>query len=143
MTVFSVQCSPWAKLEARCNEDLQLGAEKGFFHETSFDIFRVTADSEIKVGHTYMTPLPGCCGIVVSHCTSLTEMTRHSGLSNPFRELKEKIAKDMGYTMMLATTDMANIPAVGNFFKSKYKFVDTFINKRTNHLIGIGLKRLS
>lgn len=135
-----------AKLHSRHGKkdwlDKEWFTEKGFTEEALFEVFRVTPDSEILIGHTFFSPFPGCCGIVVSHGTYLTEKSRHSGLSDPFRKLKENIARECGYTCMVATTQMSNIPAVGNFFKSRYKFVQTFTNKRTGNLLGVGMKIL-
>lgn len=148
--MFEVQASEQVKLVARLHERHKDKAwntrewfeEKGFEETLTFEIFRVSENSEILVGETSFSPFPGCCGIVVSHNTFLTERTRHSGLSNSFRKLKEHIARETGYTKMIATTQMSNIPAVGNFFKSRYRFVETFVNKRTNNLLGIGIKTL-
>ena len=116
---------------------------KGLLDTLFLLVFRVTETSRIEIGHTSFSPLPGCCGIVVSHGTYLTEQTRGSGLSEPFRKLKEQIARELGYSLMLATTDMANFPAVGNMFRSNYQMVDAFTNKRTGHLIGLGIKKLT
>lgn len=102
----------------------------------------IPGNKDIEVGGFKFTAMPGCCGIVVSHGTYLTPQTRGTGLSNPFRQLKMELAKKLGYTMMIATTRMSDVPAVGNMMKSKYKIVDTFRNKRTLNDIGIGIKKL-
>lgn len=130
-------------LEARTPEDWPFN-EKGLMdhHPQRFEVFRVTDHSEFNIGYTYFSPFPGCCGAVVSHHTYLNPDSRHSGLSEPFRKLKEKIAKEMGYPLMVATTDMENIPAVGNFFKSGYNIVQTWMNKRTGHLLALGIKKV-
>lgn len=94
------------------------------------------------IGHFYFSPMPGCCGIIVSHHTYLNRDKRSSGFSEPFRNLKEELAKKLGYTRMIATTQMDNVPGVKNMFKSKYRIVDTFTNKRTGNLLGLGIKRL-
>lgn len=139
MTTYEFIINTSVKLEARADVDLD---DKGLNKSTRFRVFRVTDHSEIEIGQTYMSPMPGCCGIVVSHNTSLNSGSRHTGMSDAFRSLKEKMAKELGYGVMIATTQMSNIPAVGNFFKSKYKFVDTFTNPRTHNLIGIGIKKI-
>lgn len=133
-------------LEARTNdpefyEDLVVEG-KGLRKETSFDLYRVTDHGEFMIGGFALAPMPGCCGIVVSCYTFLKEENRGQGLSDPFRKLKHKLAKDLGYTMMIATTQMKNIPAVGNMLKSKYNIFKVFRNKRTDNEIGIGIKEL-
>jgi len=96
------------------------------------------------IGQFSFSALPGCCGVVVSHNTRRTGYLYDQNrlLSDRFRRIKEAFAEHLGYSVMIATTDMANLPAVGNMFKSNYKIVDTFNNKRTDHLIGIGIKKL-
>lgn len=131
-------------LEAICPTDVNwdLPEGKGLKAAAKFEIFSCTDDSRRFIGNTWFSPFPGCCGIVVSHHTYLNPDSRHSGLSDPFRKLKEKIAKEMGYSLMVATTDMENIPAVGNFFKSNYRIVETFKNSRTQNLLALGIKKV-
>lgn len=107
-----------------------------------FELFRCTVDTEFPIGSFSFTEMPGCCGIVVSHATYLTEQTRHSGLSDSFRGLKEALAKELGYSLMLATTIMTLPASVGNMIKSKYKIDNVFVNKRTGNNIGLGIKKL-
>lgn len=131
-------------LEARCDQLDESAVElaKGLEKQANFQVYRVTATSEYKIGSTSLSPMPGCCGIVVSHFTYLTPDNRGKGLSNHFRNLKENLVKALGYGLMIATTDMANFPAVGNMFKSKYTMVESFVNPRTSHLIGVGVKKV-
>ena len=113
--------------------------EKGLFSEAYF-VFKV---GNLVLGSFRMSPMPGCCGVVISHDTHLNPQHRNSGYSDRFRELKEALAKHLGYSVVIATTQMHNLPAVGNMYKSKYNMVDTFKNSRTNNLIGIGIKHLT
>lgn len=131
-------------LEARTEQEISYLVEdsKGLRKTTNFSLWRVTNNSEFNIGRFSLSPMPGCCGIVVSHDTELTENNRHSGLSEPFRKLKHKLAKDLGYTVMIATTQTKNIPAFANMLKSGYKILDVFRNKRTSNDIGIGIKVL-
>jgi len=112
--------------------------EKGLFSTAHFQ-FKV---GKLLLGSFRMSPMPGCCGVVISHETHLAPAYRNTGYSDRFREIKEALAKHLGYSVMIATTQMHNLSAVGNMYKSKYNMVDTFNNKRTNNLIGIGIKKL-
>jgi hypothetical protein len=107
-----------------------------------FNIYRVTDTSKIHIGGHCFTELPGCNSVVVSHGTYLTDKTKHSGLSNSFRNLKEKIARGLGYNLMIATCEMSNIPAVGNMFKSKYRLLDPFVSYKSKNLVTLGTKQL-
>lgn len=125
------------------NEDHEDG--KGLFNETRFEFYYLRNQAGSKpttLGGFYFSPMPGCCGIVVSHNTFLHIPFRNSNISDKFRQLKTELAKKLGYTIMIATTQMDNLPGVGNMIKSKYKMPVTFINKRTNNLIGLGYKVL-
>lgn len=129
----------YVSILAECINAGALQQEKGFDTTAEFKLYRIGSE-KILIGGFSFTTLPGCCGVVVSHNTWLTEQTKHSGVSDPFRELKEEIAIKCGYSMMIATTDMSKVPSVGNMIKSKYNIFKTFTNKRTNHLLGIGYK---
>lgn len=131
-------------LEARSEEDMQdlIPEQKGLFNSVNFTLWRVTKDSEYEIGRFTLAPMPGCCGIVVSAHTYLNPNDRHKGLSNSFRALKHKLAKDLGYTVMIATSQTKDIPAFGNMLKSKYNIVNVFRNKRTTNDVAIGIKVL-
>lgn len=140
MFIFKEPVNHEVWLEARSNDIGDI--EKGLYKETYFQLFRMTDHSSIDIGRTCLAPMPGCCGVVISYNTFLNKDSRHSGLSDPFRKLKENLAKHLGYTLMIATTQASNVPAAGNFIKSKYNVVKTFVNKRTNNLLWLGIKEL-
>ena len=119
--------------------------EKGLFKTTKFRFCSIgnREGSEIReLGSFYFSPMPGCCGIVISHDTFLNKNYRGTDVSDAFRKIKNELAKELGYTVMIATTQMTNLPGVGNMMKSKYKIPLTFTNKRTNNLLGLGYKVL-
>lgn len=119
---------------------------KGLDKQTKFILWSVgNREGSVarEFGQFYFSPMPGCCGVVVSHHTFLNKDSRHSGVSDNFRKIKHELAKALGYTVMLATTQMENLPGVGNMMKSNYKIPLTFTNKRTNNLIGLGYKVLT
>lgn len=134
----------WVSLVAKTAPDVDVDEmikhEKGLFKDVMFTLVRRSANSEIEIGRFYLSPMPGCCGIVVVHGMWLNEKTRGQALSDPIRKLKTDLCKALGYSQMIATTRMDQIPAVGNFFKSKYNIVKTFTNRRTDNLLAIGLK---
>lgn len=116
---------------------------KGLEHigEAYFNLY--SNENKRPVGNFRFSHMPGCCGMVVSHNTFLNRDFRGTMVSDGFRKLKEELAKELGYTMMIATTRMRDEPAVGNFRKSGYEIVRKFVNKRTNNELGIGLKCLT
>lgn len=120
--------------------------KKGVFKKTYFTVYNVTDYSKRKIGEFCFDELTGCPEIVISCHTRMSVDKRHSTLSQPFRELKENLARDLGYSMMLATVNMENIPAVGNILKSKYRIVDTLRDRRVDNRhassVGICIKKL-
>lgn len=118
--------------------------EKGLVEPIIFTIYKINeqSGSKIHIGTTSLAPMPGCCGVVVSYHTELKADFRGSGLSNPFRDLKHDLIKALGYSAVVATTQLDNVPAVVNMVKSKYKIVRTFLNRRSGKLLGFGIKTL-
>jgi hypothetical protein len=136
--------SKYVWLEARSIEDVNdlISQKKGLFNSVNFQLWQVTPNSEDNIGRFTFAPMPGCCGIVVSAHTWLDVNSRHGWLSNSFRELKHKLAKELGYTVMIATSQTKDIPALNNMLKSKYNIAQVFRNKRTDNDVGIGIKLL-
>ena len=136
----------WVVLHDGPPTDLQgEDPEKGLYKTTKFKFYSIGnyKGSELReLGYFYFSPMPGCCGIVISHDTFLNKNFRGSAVSDPFRKIKNELAKQLGYTVMIATTQMENLPGVGNMMKSGYKIPLTFTNKRTNNLLGLGYKVL-
>lgn len=79
-----------------------------------------------------------CCGILVSTDTFIAEQMRGRGIAHEFMNLKIAIAKEFGYSLLMATVDIGNNPAEVHILeKFGWKKVDEFINKRTRHTLGI------
>lgn len=117
--------------------------DKGLYEEVKFYVKRKNhLNTEYDIGNFTFAPMSGCCGVVISSFTFLEKIHRRTFNSKAFREIKEQFAKDLGYTMMIATTQMKNIPAIKNMFKSNYEIVKTFTNKRTGNFLGFGMKIL-
>lgn len=118
--------------------------DKGLYNSEKFNFeYRLYEKEEYnRIGGFTFSPMKGCCGIIISSYTWLDPKFRGGFASDAFRKAKEDFARHLGYSIMLATTQMHNIPAVGNMRKSGYKIVKTFSNKRTGNLLGLGIKEL-
>lgn len=97
---------------------------------------------KLIIGSFAFSPMPGCCGLVVSHGTWRDKRTiaEFSKDSDMFRECKTALAKKLGYSAMIATTQMKEVASVLNMVKSGYHIERTFTNKRTSNLLGVGIK---
>lgn len=133
----------WTKLQ---EDSATTGDEgKGLYKETQF-LVRVGEKEDIiksqEVGYFFLSPLPGCCGIVVSHATHLHPSFRSTEYGKSFHRVKENVARHYGYSMMLATTELRNLPEIIGGSKAGWKWGNFFRNKRTTHDLAIGLKEL-
>ena len=116
--------------------------EKGLNSSAVFVVIQETSTSSIEVGNFNLAPLPGCCGVVVSCYSYLTPMSRHTAIGKIFHEIKEAVAKEMGYSLMISTTDMTNVPQVVSASRAKWRFIDFFTNKRTGNKLGVAIKHI-
>lgn len=88
-----------------------------------------------------LASLPGCCGVVVSINSWINpENRRDYHIGEKFHELKAKTAKYFGYSTMLMTTQLRNMPQVVGASKAQWKFIHYFRNSRTTNDIGLAVK---
>lgn len=111
-------------------------------HSAMFKVFLKTDHSEFYIGKFHLSSMPGCCGVCVSHYAELTPENRHKGLRWAFRDIKGYVGSLMGYSAMIATSEVENIPAFMSMQKSGYSIDHTFVNRRTNHVLAFGFKEL-
>lgn len=117
---------------------------KGLSIDTSFIVQWQQSDKAVTFGRFTLAPMPGCCGVVVSTGSYIEPYQR--GQYNPsrwFHSLKAETARHFGYTTMIMTTQLRNIPEVVGASHCGWKFHEFFRNKRTGHDIGIAIKVLS
>jgi hypothetical protein len=113
---------------------------KGLTSPESFSLYLIKNGKYKRVGAFCFAPMMGCCGMVVSYHTMLNKEYHKSEISEPFRQLKTKLAKALGYSAMIATS-IKTIPcSAKNMEKSGYKNVMEFNNSRTNHDLIVGIK---
>lgn len=130
------------RLIARSYRDLALDLEKGLDKSAEFEVIYqpCSAMAEESVGRFTLSPMPGCCGVVVSIHSYLNR--KHPILGSNFHKLKAKVAKDLGYSRMLATTQTSNFPELIGAAKNGWRLHEAFINKRTNQQLTVMEKAL-
>jgi hypothetical protein len=87
-----------------------------------------------------MSFLYGCRGVLISHGMEVTPIWRGKGIATRIQPLKERIAKDLRASLLLAT-----VRADNDAEKAVIKYwhlVDTFTNERTGNKIEIYTKVL-
>ena len=119
----------------RFSEDLMGYEGKGLDRPVHFIVdFNV----ENKEWATFtFAPMFGCCGVVISAASNNRRLD-----STTFHQIKAQVAKWLGYSCILATVECTNFPEVIGAGKNGWKFVDSFINKRTQHTLGIMVKHV-
>jgi len=86
--------------------------------------------------------LPGCCGVMVSYNTRVNNAYRGKGINSFLQGIKEKIAKNNGYSILMATTIDINLAEVHILEKFGWKCINKFLNSRTNNTVKIFTKNL-
>ena len=113
--------------------------EKGLTKAVTFDVFFMEDVNKKPIGAFTFNPMPGCCGVVISTGSYLRN--RICGGRN-FHRLKEFVARELGYSRMLATVETSNFPELIGAAKNGWKLHEAFNNKRTNHQITVMEKAL-
>ena len=122
------------------------GSEKGLF-----ETIRIGRETEIlsaNAEHIYpltwvqyaLSPLPGCCGVVVSHDSYLHTNYRGVGLGDFFHKERLQLMKDLGYSCSLATVQANNEAEKKILWNNGWKKVHEFTNSRTSNLIEIWVR---
>lgn len=89
-----------------------------------------------------LTQLPGCCGILVSHNTFVDMPYRGKGIAKFLQKIKEEIAKDNQFTMLMCTTRKDNKVQNKLLKKSGWQKINKFKNKRTRNNLFVWVKEL-
>lgn len=87
--------------------------------------------------------LSGCCGVLVSYHTRVAKRFQNKGINSFLQEIKAQIAKDNGYTMLLATVTKDNAAQIHILEKHGWVSSSEFVNRRTTHSILVFTKILS
>jgi len=96
--------------------------EPRIFHGYEFYTGVVQFDLEI---------MPGCRGILVSTHTYVHERFRNMGINTFLQKVKNRIAKENDFSLLLATTRRDNDPEVHILETSGWKKIHEFGNKKT------------
>lgn len=87
--------------------------------------------------------LPGCCGVCVSYHTQVYDPYRHRGVAKLLMKLKEQMAHDNGYTIMLATDKTRNTYQQKVFAASNWDKSAEFKNRRSGNEVGVYVRKLA
>jgi hypothetical protein len=125
------------KLITTDNIDMESVKEKGLFNPIYIRYVFDVGNQETEAGHCTFVPMPGCCGVIISTELWIEPKYRGRNYNKIFFELRKELAKKLGYSKILATIRMDNIPEVVACAKYGWHFIETFTNKRTNNLLAL------
>jgi GNAT superfamily N-acetyltransferase len=136
-----------AKKLAQAVKTFGNGGMDNFAVEFKRNPFSVKMDFKDSVGKSMATftlkEMINCCGILVSTRTEVSNDYRGKGLAQELMLLKEELARQYGYSCMMATVNMTGNPAEVHILeKFGWKCVNDFNNSRTKNKVGVFVKNL-
>ena len=95
------------------------------------------------IANWYSQQLPGCCGVLVSYHVGIVESYKGKGLGKILLRLRQKLAYDLGYTVLLCTNRTDNPVQAHLLTRAGFEQAALFQNRRTNNHVSIQYKLLA
>lgn len=108
----------------------------------TMSIWISNTNEQINIAQFNLTEMPGCCGIIISYGTYICPAYRNKGLGKKLAVLKQRLAKEWGYTVMICTDIAENKPQRKILDHNNWETVASFKNRRTANPINIDVKHL-
>lgn len=99
-------------------------------------------DGEI-IGSYNLTPLPGCSQVAVSHDLFVFPRFRGTGKARAFMAHRLKHAQDLGFDMVIATSDFTNDRQNKTLAQAEWKRRDYFRSSKTGHAVWLWVKNFN
>jgi GNAT superfamily N-acetyltransferase len=100
-------------------------------------------DNKTEIAGFTLTQQVNCCGILVSTQTYVMKKYQGKGIAKEMMPIKEALAKEFGYSLLMATVNMTGNPAEVHILeKFGWKLVSNFTNSRTKHKVGVFTKEV-
>jgi len=90
-----------------------------------------------RIANFTLTPMPGCCGIVISTNSRTNIQYRQLGIATFLNLIRIEISQEMGYGLLICTDVDNNEPQQKILTKNSWKKIEQFKNPRTQNLINI------
>lgn len=90
----------------------------------------------------HLAEMPGNCGMLISYHSYINPNVRQKGLGTILNEARVQIARDLGYSLLIATDRLANTAQQRIFQKVGWKEVVQFTNAYTKNRIGLHVYHL-
>jgi GNAT superfamily N-acetyltransferase len=113
------------------------------FERSPFTITFEFRSAKKPIAGFTLTQMINCCGILVSTKTFVEKSHQGHGIAQEMMSLKEALAKEFGYSSMLATVNVSGNPAEVHILeKNGWTCNNTFVNSRTKNTVGVFTKNL-
>lgn len=89
-----------------------------------------------------LVQLPGCCGVCVSTGAYVYEAYRKKGVNILTNKLRQDLAREAGYTVLLCTDIDSNTPERYTLKTCGWHDILQFTNRRTGNVVNISVKLL-
>jgi GNAT superfamily N-acetyltransferase len=97
---------------------------------------------ETKIGEFELSPMPGCPRVGISHGLIIFPEFRGKGLSKRTQGIREELAKQQGYVVLLSTTAVGNTPQEHRQEWNGAKTIATFFNSKTQNDVKLYMRHL-
>lgn len=99
-------------------------------------------ENEKRVGGCFLWDFPACCGVAISTNLYVKKELRGTQYTDKFRELTFELAKELGFSLLIATFETENIPQKKSSKNLGWQHIYNFINRRTTHPLTLMVKDL-
>lgn len=89
-----------------------------------------------------LAQMPGCCGICISHGSFVYTDYRGKGIGSILNQLRQEIAREDGYTILMCTDVVGNEPQRKLLRRNKWRDILFLNNKRTDNEVALSIKEL-
>ena len=107
--------------------------EKGLFGALYFSLYI----GNVQSASWTFSPFPGCCGILVSTSAYVVPSFQGKGLGSLLNNLRKDLTKEFGYSCLVCTDNIDNIPQRKILRKNGFNDLKIFKNSRTGNTLAI------
>lgn len=96
----------------------------------------------LEISAFKLVQMPGCCGICISTGVSIHPSYRGRGLNTLLNNMRIELARLGGYTLLMCTDLVNNIPERKTLDKNYWRDIYLFKNLRTSNELAISIRDL-
>lgn len=126
----NVPVTYFEKLSAILGDAVKIKQDKSIFYLVSKD-----ANNKTTYAKWSLKQLPGCCGVCVSYHALVNENYRRKGLGTLLNKLRQQMAWEAKYTILLCTDIISNTPQQKILNKHSWKTLLEFQNRKTKNKV--------